>query len=220
MQTNSDQPVIPAEANDSQTASDEAVVCKELLASKRLALCKSLVKSGARTVRDGAASRSKFKSAVMNAMAAPGGNPEKVDYPTPQEWFDYLDLEFGFTLDPCCAHGTAKCAKHYTEAEDGLSKSWEDERVFMNPPYGRNIGPWMEKAYAESKRGALVVCFVPARVDTNWWHDYAIKGEIRLPKGRCKNADGSAWPFPVAVVIYRPRVMQNGRGERPGPKDA
>ena len=158
---------------------------------------------------DGSASRSKFKSAVMNAMAAPGGNPEKVDYPTPQEWFDYLDLEFGFTLDPCCAHGTAKCAKHYTEAEDGLSKSWEDERVFMNPPYGRNIGPWMEKAYAESKRGALVVCFVPARVDTNWWHDYAIKGEIRLPKGRCKNADGSAWPFPVAVVIYRLRVMQN-----------
>lgn len=158
------------------------------------------------------ASRSKFKSATMNAMAAPGGDPVKVDYPTPQEWFDYLNLEFGFTLDPCCAHGTAKCVKHYTEAEDGLSKSWEDERVFMNPPYGRNIGPWMAKAYAESKRGALVVCFVPARVDTNWWHDYAIKGEVRLPKGRCKNADGSAWPFPVAVVIYRPRlVMQNTR---------
>lgn len=155
----------------------------------------------------GSASRSKFKSAVMNAMAAPGGDPVKVDYPTPQEWFDYLNLEFGFTLDPCCAHGTAKCARYYTEADDGLNKSWADERVFMNPPYGRNIGPWMAKAYEESKRGALVVCFVPARVDTNWWHDYAIKGEVRLPKGRCKNADGSAWPFPIAVVIFRPRLV-------------
>jgi len=139
-------------------------------------------------------------------MASPGGNPKKVDYPTPQEWYDYLNLEFGFTLDPCCAHGTAKCKKHYTEDEDGLSKSWADERVFMNPPYGRNIAPWMAKAYEESKRGALVVCFVPARVDTNWWHDYAIRGEVRLPKGRCKNADGSAWPFPIAIVIFRPHT--------------
>jgi phage N-6-adenine-methyltransferase len=142
----------------------------------------------------------------MNAMAAPGGDPKKIDYPTPQEWFDYLNLEFGFTLDPCCAHGTAKCKKYYTEEDDGLNKSWADERVFMNPPYGRHLGPWMKKAYEESKRGALVVCFVPARVDTNWWHDYAIKGEIRLPKGRVKNPGGGAWPFPVAVVIFRPRL--------------
>jgi hypothetical protein len=55
--------------------------------------------------------------------------------------------------------------------------------------------------------GALVVCFVPARVDTNWWHTYAAKAsEIRFPKGRAKNPDGGAWPFPVAVVVFRPRV--------------
>jgi phage N-6-adenine-methyltransferase len=149
---------------------------------------------------------SAFASPTMNAMAAPGGDPKKIDYPTPLDWFTYLNLEFGFTLDPCCAHGTAKCKKYYTEEDDGLNKSWADERVFMNPPYGRHIGPWMQKAYEESKRGALVVCFVPARVDTNWWHDYAIKGEVRLPKGRVKNTGGGAWPFPVAVVIFRPRL--------------
>ena len=127
---------------------------------------------------------------------------------TPQQWFDYLDLEFGFTLDPCCHHETAKCAKHYTPDEDGLAQSWQDERVFMNPPYGRELGRWMKKAYEEARdNGALVVCFVPARVDTNWWHNYAAKGEVRFPKGRVKfaGADASA-PFPVAVIIYRPRL--------------
>jgi site-specific DNA-methyltransferase (adenine-specific) len=136
------------------------------------------------------------------------GSSKDMTWPTPQEWYDYLNLEFGFTLDPCCEHETAKCAKHYTPAEDGLAQSWRDERVFMNPPYGREIGPWMRKAYEEARdNGALVVCFVPARVDTNWWHNYAAKAsDIRYPKGRVKNPDGNAWPFPVALVIYRPRV--------------
>src|SRR5258705_1372469 len=127
---------------------------------------------------------------------------------TPQEWFDYLDLEFGFTLDPCCQHETAKCKKHYTPAEDGLSQSWADERVFMNPPYGKELPRWMKKAYEEAlHNGALVVCFVPARVDTGWWHRYAVKGEVRVPKGRVKfaGAEASA-PFPVAIVIFRPRL--------------
>ena len=127
---------------------------------------------------------------------------------TPQQWFDYLDLEFGFTLDPCCQHETAKCAKHFTPAEDGLAQSWADERVFMNPPYGKDLPKCMQKAYTEARdNGALVVCFVPARVDTNWWHNYASKGEVRFPKGRVKfaGADASA-PFPVAVVIFRPRL--------------
>jgi site-specific DNA-methyltransferase (adenine-specific) len=128
---------------------------------------------------------------------------------TPIEWFRYLDMEFDFTLDPCCSHETAKCEKHYTPAEDGLAQSWEDERVFMNPPYGREIADWMRKAYRESRdNNALVVCFVPARTDTNWWHDYAVKGEIRFIKGRVtfEGASGGA-PFPSAVVIFRP-----GRG--------
>ena len=136
------------------------------------------------------------------------GSSNDMTWETPQRWFDYLNLEFGFTLDPCCEHKTAKCKKHYTPNEDGLSKSWRDERVFMNPPYGKEIYPWMRKAYSESKEnGALVVCFVPARVDTERWHQFAAKAsDIRFPKGRVKNENGQAWPFPVAIIIFRPKL--------------
>ena len=144
----------------------------------------------------------------MNNSMAVMSSSKDMTWPTPKEWFEYLDLEFDFTLDPCCTHETAKCKKHYTPEDDGLSKSWADERVFMNPPYGREIGDWMKKAYGESRNnGALVVCFVPARVDTGWWHDYAIKGERRFPKGRVKNPSGVAWPFPIAIVVFRPFIQ-------------
>ena len=132
----------------------------------------------------------------------------RMDWATPEEWFRYLDLEFKFTLDPCCHHHTAKCAKHYTPEEDGLSKSWADERVFMNPPYGGDLPRWMAKAFWECRDNmALVVCLVPARVDTKWWHDFASKGEVRFPIGRLRfaGAEHSA-PFPVAIVIFRPRL--------------
>lgn len=137
------------------------------------------------------------------------GSRKSVEWATPQVWFDYLNLEFKFTLDPCCQHTTAKCVRHYTPAEDGLAQSWAEERVFMNPPYGPEIPKWMRKAYEESRdRGALVVCLVPARVDTQWWHRYAAKAsEVRFPVGRLRfaRATGSA-PFPVAIVVFRPQA--------------
>jgi hypothetical protein len=73
----------------------------------------------------------------------------------------------------------------------------------MNPPYGRDIGNWMKKAYESSLLGAVVVCLVPARTDTKWWHDFAMKGEITFIKGRLKfgNSKNSA-PFPSAVVVF------------------
>ena len=128
---------------------------------------------------------------------------------TPQDWFNYLHLEFKFTLDPCCTHANAKCPRHFTPAEDGLAQSWADERVFLNPPYGRELPKWLKKAYEAARdHGALVVGFVPARVDTEWWHRYAAKAsEVRFPIGRVKfgNAEAGA-PFPVAIVIFRPRL--------------
>ena len=132
----------------------------------------------------------------------------RTDWATPQFWFDYLNLEFKFTLDPCCYHQTAKCKKHYTLAEDGLSQSWENERVFMDPPYGRSLRTWMKKAYTEARdNGALVVCFVPARVDTQWWHDFAAKGEVRFPKSRVRfEGATSGAPFPQAFIIFRPKL--------------
>ena len=69
----------------------------------------------------------------------------------------------------------------------------------------------MAKAWQESQCGALVVCLVPARVDTAWWHDYAAQGEVRFPRGRLRfsNAKHSA-PFPVAIVVFRPPAPPGG----------
>ena len=125
------------------------------------------------------------------------------EWATPQDLFDRLNAEFRFTLDPCCTHENAKCEKHYTIAEDGLRFSWAGERVFMNPPYGRVIGEWVAAAYRQSRFGALVVCLLPARTDTAWWHDYCMKGQVRFIRGRlkfggCKNSA----PFPSAIVIF------------------
>ena len=125
---------------------------------------------------------------------------------TPQDFFEKLNDEFDFQLDPCCTEENKKCKYFYTEEDDGLKKSWGYYRTFMNPPYGREIGKWMKKAYEESFEGCLVVCLVPSRTDTRWWHDYAMKGEIRFIKGRLKfgNAKNAA-PFPSAVVIFKPK---------------
>ena len=120
---------------------------------------------------------------------------------TPQDLYDDLNKEFRFNLDPCSNGINAKCDKYYTENDDGLSQEWSGN-VFMNPPYGREIGKWMKKA-CESK--CLVVCLVPSRTDTKWWHDYAMKGDIRFIKGRLKfgNSKNNA-PFPSAIVIFKP----------------
>lgn len=129
------------------------------------------------------------------------------EWETPTDLFDSLNDEFGgFTLDPCCTAVTAKCPRYYTVEDNGLSKSWSDERVFMNPPYGRAISYWVRKAYMESLTGALVVCLLPARTDTAYWHDYIFgkAKEIRFLRGRLKfsNAKHSA-PFPSAIVVFQ-----------------
>ena len=131
---------------------------------------------------------------------------ETVEWYTPFDFFNKLNAEFNFTLDPCCTHENAKCEKHFTKDDDGLAQSWHGETVFMNPPYGREIIEWMKKAYDScNQSGATVVCLVPARTDTKWWHEYAMKGEVRFIRGRLKfgGAQHSA-PFPCAVVIFRP----------------
>ena len=129
---------------------------------------------------------------------------ETVEWSTPKEVFARLNATHGFTLDPCSTHDNAKCSKHYTASENGLAQSWQGERVFMNPPYGRAIGAWMKKAYDESRGSALVVCLVPARTDTAWWHDYAAKGDVRFIRGRLKFGGGKkSAPFPSALVVFK-----------------
>jgi len=126
------------------------------------------------------------------------------EWSTPQSTFDGLDREFHFTLDPCCTRANAKCKKYFTKEDDGLEQCWYDNVVFMNPPYDLEIGKWIEKAYMSSKYGTTVVCLVPARTDTAWWHDYVMKGEIRFIRGRLKFGDAkNNAPFPSAIVIFK-----------------
>jgi phage N-6-adenine-methyltransferase len=126
---------------------------------------------------------------------------------TPQDLFDALNREFGFKTDVCALPSNAKCRRYFTPEMDGLKQRWRGV-CWMNPPYGKVIGHWMRKAYESAQRGATVVCLVPARTDTAWWHDYATKGEIRFLRGRLKFGDSkSCAPFPSAVVIFRPQAQ-------------
>lgn len=125
------------------------------------------------------------------------------EWATPQDFFDDLDREFGFTLDVCADSKNAKCDHFFTREQDGLVQGWNGV-CWMNPPYGRGITEkWMKKAYEESKKGSLIVCLVPSRTDTKWFHNYAIRGEIRFVKGRLKfgGAKNPA-PFPSMIVIF------------------
>ena len=128
------------------------------------------------------------------------------EWSTPQDFFDELNKEFDFTLDPCATPENAKCEKYYTKEDDGLKQDWSGETVFCNPPYGRAIKNWVKKCYEESKKpNTTVVMLIPARTDTSYFHDYIYHKakEIRFIRGRLKfgNAKNSA-PFPSMVVIF------------------
>lgn len=127
------------------------------------------------------------------------------EWATPQTFFDRLNAEFHFTLDPCATHENAKCANYYTIEDDGLAQPWPG-RVYVNPPYGREIGRWVRKAYEEVKQIALVVMLIPARTDTAYWHDYVMRAsEIRFVRGRLRFGDAAhSAPFPSAVVVFDP----------------
>ena len=128
------------------------------------------------------------------------------EWATPQDFFDKLSWRFGpFDLDPCASCANAKTANFFTETEDGLSKDWGGFVAFVNPPYGRGIDKWIQKAYKESrKENTTVVMLIPARTDTRYWHDYVMKAdEVHFVKGRLKFGDSeNSAPFPSAVVVF------------------
>lgn len=129
------------------------------------------------------------------------------EWETPDAFWDDIVAEFNPTLDVCAMPHNAKCSAYYSPRNDGLSKEWKGV-CWMNPPYGREIGKWMRKAYEESlKPGTRVIALVPSRTDTKWWHEYAMRGEIRFIKGRLyfKRRDGHEGraPFPCALIIFK-----------------
>ena len=128
------------------------------------------------------------------------------NWPTPQDFFDDLNEEFHFTLDPCANEENHKCDLFYTKEQDGLTKDWGGHVVFCNPPYGKEIADWVRYSYEQSQKpNTTVVMLIPARTDTRYFHDYIYgKAEIRFIKGRLKFGDATtAAPFPSMVVVYR-----------------
>lgn len=124
---------------------------------------------------------------------------------TPESFMAVLRSEYGdFDLDPCCLPSSAKAPRYFTPDDDGLAQEWIG-RVFMNPPYGRGIGAWITKARESADAGAVVVCLIPARTDTAWWHDevMAHASQIRFVVGRLKFSGSPVnAPFPCAVVVF------------------
>ena len=122
------------------------------------------------------------------------------EWETPSELFHRLHNYFQFTLDPCATKENAKCEKYFTKEDDGLSKSWAFEKVFMNPPYGREISKWIDKASNYN-----TVCLLPSRTDVRWQHDIVFKhaNMVCFIKGRLKfgNSTNSA-PFPSQLVVF------------------
>jgi len=143
------------------------------------------------------------------------------EWETPQWLFDLLDKEFHFDYDLACTPQNCKCkCGIFAPEQDALIFPWKWLAVrsiigFLNPPYSK-IAAFMKKAYEESLKGAVVVCLIPCRTDTRYWHDYVMKAqEIRFVKGRLKfnnrtlpsyKEDGShkvsSATFPSCVVIF------------------
>ena len=154
---------------------------------------------------------------------------------TPQKLFDKLNSIFNFDIDVCAAADTAKCEKFYTAEDSCLNKDWGGQVCFMNPPYGRSISVFIKKAYEESLKGATVVCLLPARTDTAYFHDFCTKGDIEFLRGRLTFGTDQYWdwlytqefvngkkntlfgntkgkrnaaPFPSMIVTFRPKFKQ------------
>jgi phage N-6-adenine-methyltransferase len=128
---------------------------------------------------------------------------------TPKSFFDKLNAEFHFGLDAAATDKSAKCGVYFTPEQDAFRQRWDGRGVvFLNPPYGRELGKWVRKAYEEAQRGATIVMLIPSRTDTSYFHDYILgKAEIRFIRGRLKFTDedgrsSDPAPFPSMVVVY------------------
>jgi len=131
------------------------------------------------------------------------------EWATPQDFYDKLDEEFHFTLDPCATAENAKCSKFYTKEQDGLAQDWTGETVFCNPPYGKDVGKWARKCRDHAMAGGIAVLLVHSRTDTRWFHDFVYHyAELRFVKGRLKfgGAPNTA-PFPSLVAVFTPDTI-------------
>lgn len=139
-----------------------------------------------------------------------------VEWGTPTDLYNKLNEEFIFTLDAAASDCNHKASNYFTKEQNALIKPWSG-RVFLNPPYGRRVSEWMNKAWSEVDIGnaELVVCLVPVCCDTAWFHRYCfgLAAEIRFIEGRLRfnntssGIDRGPAPhtagFPACLVIFR-----------------
>lgn len=138
-----------------------------------------------------------------------------ITWTTPRDFYAQCDAEFRFGLDAAALSTSALCANWYgpdhqdPDKRNALTCNWtqdaQGKAIWLNPPYGRTIKQWMRKASQEAANGSTVVCLIPARTDTTWFHDYCITHEVRYIRGRLKFGDGrGSAPFPSALVVMKP----------------
>ncbi len=158
---------------------------------------------------------------------------QSCEWTTPQEAFDQLNAEFHFTLDACASEANYKCVSFFSKENNGLIQDWvkasKGGAIFVNPPYNKpeqpckakchkkicakrgyhcqqyqpGTGDWVAKAFEQSQRGVTVVMLLPARTDTEWFHHYCLRGELRAVKGRLNfNGASNGAPFPSMIVIF------------------
>lgn len=147
---------------------------------------------------------------------------QRQDWETPEELFAPLAAEFSFTLDVAASERNAKASKYICVDQDALDQPWGDHVCWCNPPYGANgasLSDWVRKSHQESRLGATVVMLIPARTNTNWFHDICLRyAEVRFIKGRPKFGDAPhGLPQPLCLVIFRPEnsSTQPTRGATP-----
>ena len=124
------------------------------------------------------------------------------EYETPLQLFNVLDEEFHFTLDVCADSENKKVDNFFSVEDNSLEQIWTGS-CWMNPPY-KDMKKWVIKAYEESRKdNCTVVCLIPARTNTKWWHEYCMKGEIRFIEGRPKfKGCIHGLPQPLAIIVF------------------
>ena len=126
------------------------------------------------------------------------------EWETPAEFFSALDREFHFSTDVAALPDNAKCAHFYAPGQNGLKQPWQGV-CWMNPPYGPALRQWVKKAFQSAQAGATIVCLLPARTDTYWWHEYVLPhAEIRYLRGRLTFNGAGRATFPSVIVVFRP----------------
>ena len=135
------------------------------------------------------------------------------EWSTPHSFYDVLNEEFKFSLDPCASAENTKCRTFFTKHHNGLTQDWNTHCVFCNPPYGKTMSQWARKCFDASQSGATVVLLAHSRTDTRWFHEWVYgKAEIRFVRGRLRFGDGrQSAPFTSMVAVFRPHVRQSLR---------